>query len=422
MTTAFLPRWAEGRLPRPKAAAFIQSVVLFAARSAAAALTFATNLYLARRLGPDGYGAYAFVIAFVTFVSLFLDVGYFASGAKLLAESEDEGDRRGYVGALAAVGLAHAIPLTLLVAAGGAAIGGVNAGQFASILLAVAVLAPAKLAGALIEQVLKGGGRPGLLAAWTASGAILFTTGVALADRLGRLDPLTACAALLGSGLVATAGVVAVLRPRWCGIRERLARLRAEHRAFGRPLYLGRVVNVASYRTDALLLGLARGPVEVASYSLAMSMAGFVVFFSQSLTAHRFRDLASMRPIPRDAVTVNLLGILVVGAASAVIGELLVHGYLGPAYGSVAWLLAPALLAAGCQAAYQPYNAWLLANGRGRELRRFLLVTGAVNLGANVALIPVAGAPGAALASILGMATYLTLARQAYRRLQSGAA
>ena len=78
--------------------------------------------------------------------------------------------------------------------------------------------------------------------------------------------------------------------------------------------------------------------------------------------------------------------------------------------------LALCLVAAACQAAYQPYNSWMLANGFGGELMRFLFVVAGVNIVANLTLIPTAGGPGAAIASALGTGAYLILSARIYRR------
>lgn len=71
------------------------SLSLFAARASAALASFMANVYLARALGPHEFGRYSLVLAILTFSSLFVDFGYFASGARLLASTDNEELKRG---------------------------------------------------------------------------------------------------------------------------------------------------------------------------------------------------------------------------------------------------------------------------------------------------------------------------------------
>jgi O-antigen/teichoic acid export membrane protein len=207
-----------------------------------------------------------------------------------------------------------------------------------------------------------------------------------------------------------------MLRPSWKNAFSRLREIADEQRRFGRPLYVGKVANLASYNTDRLLLGWFRDAQAVGYYSLAMSIGGPVAMFAQSVAASHFKEFAHRRPIPSRLLRWNTLGTLLVSLAVLVAGNLVVLVYLGPGYSAVAVLLVVALIAIGFQAAYQPYNSWLLANGFGSELRNFLLVVAAINLAANLVLIPAAGAMGAALASAVGTGAYLVLAARIYRQ------
>jgi O-antigen/teichoic acid export membrane protein len=398
------------------------ALLLFGTRSASALALFAVNVYLADRLGPDAFGQYSFVVAFVAFVCLFLDFGYFASAAKLLVETGSECERQRQLGAVLVLALAASGLLVVLVAAAGLVAEPLLSAPVASLLVAVSLVAPGKLAPIVMEQVLRAVGRPNLLALWTAAQVGFFVAGLAVAEAFGRLDALAASVAVLAAALAATGLVVARLGPRFRGLGEVLGRIHGEQRTFGQALYVGRTVNLASYRSDVLLLAHFRTAADVGMYNLAMSMASFVMFFAQAVTAHRFRDLGLGRPIPAETQRLNVAGIAVVAVGSLLGGVTVVQGYLGPAYAPVQTLLVPSLIAIACQAAYQPYNAWLLANGRGTELQRFLMLMGGVNLALNVILIPTAGAFGAAVASALGMGGYLVLAGRAYRRLQRAGA
>jgi len=378
--------------------------------------SFIANVYLARVLGPHEFGRYSLAIAILTFSSFFMDFGYFASGARLMAGTHNGELRRGYVGALIVIGAITSMLFVGVVIAVGLIVDRILPDQLGGVLLAVAVATPAMVAPFILDQTLKASGRVHLLGAWQAVPRGLFLIAIGVAGAVGQLSALTALALFLLTGLVAAALVGSVVRPSVKALRARLREIAEEQRHFGKELYVGKLANLASYNTDKLLLGFFRDAQAVGHYSLAMSFGNLVTMFGQSVAAAGFMEFAHRRPISAHLLRWNSVGILITSLAVLAGGELVVLAYLGPAYSPVALLLVLSVIACACQAAYQPYNSWLLANGSGLDLKRFLFVVAGINIAANVTLIPAMGATGAAVASGIGMMAYLVLAVRMYRQ------
>lgn len=393
-----------------------RSLSLFATRALSALVSFLANVYLAGVLGVQDFGRYSLALGLLTFCSLFMDVGYFASGARLIVGTQDDGLRRGYAGAMIVIGAAVSALFVGLVGALALMADWIFAEPLRTMLLAAAGLAPALVAPFALDQILKAMGRVRLLGAWQTLPKLLFLGAIAGFGASGHLNASTALALLLSTGLVAAILVIVMVRPSWKRSTERLQEIAAENRRFGKPLYFGKLANLASYNTDRLLLGFFRDAQAVGHYSLAMSFGGPVAMFAQSVAASAFGDFADRRPISARLLRWNTVGILVMSLVALLVGSVVIFRFLGPMYFPVAVPLLFALVATGCQAAYQPYNSWLLANGFGLELRRFLFAVAAINLVANLTLIPVAGAVGAAIASGIGMGSYLFFAVRSYRR------
>lgn len=391
------------------------SAALFTANVTSAGVALGVNVFVARHLGPEEYGQYRFVYAIVLFVSLFFDLGYFSSGAYILAGTEDLHRRRLVSGALVAIGLVLAFGFALLTALSSPVVGTLYGPEIGRLLLLSAPLAPAAIAPYFVEQLLKGSGRIGLLAAWTVVNRIGAATVLVVLGLVGRLSAASALVVTFGAGIVATAVVLLLVRPAFVEVIEGVREVHAEQRRFGRPLYVGRSLNLMSYRTDALFLGYFRDATVVGHYALATAFASVPAMFAQAIAAFEFRGFPG-RSIARRVLRVTFVGTAVAAVVTAVaVGEYVVP-YLGPGYGGVTPILYAAVVAAVFQGAYQPFNSWLLANGRGYALRRLLLTVAGVNLVANAVLIPFVGGVGAAVASGVGTATYLFLAIRAYRR------
>jgi O-antigen/teichoic acid export membrane protein len=395
-------------------------MALFGARVAGAGALFVANLFLARALGPDEFGRYALSISVLTFAALFLDLGHFASGARLLTELDPGGDTaRGLVGTLIGMTLAVGALFMAVVVGVSAVADLLFEEEIGTILRGALWLTPALILPLLMEQVLKALARNYLLAAWSFASRMLFLLLLAALLLRDRLDALSATAAHLGGILIASLVALPALRPRFKGWRQHVSQLQGEHRRFGHPLFVGRLANLASYRTDVWFLGYFRNANAVGQYTLAMSFANLIAFYSQAVASTGFRELAKARSVPAHILTSNRRGIVLLASMAILLGESVALLYLGSSYGLVAWILVPCVIAIALQGAYQPYNSWLLAHGFGVQLRSFLLAVAVINLVANAVLIPSAGALGAALASAIGMGAYFVMAHRAVSRLSS---
>ena len=381
---------------------------LFLANLAGSGLSLATALVLADRLGADGYGAYASALAVLMYIAIFADFGLLATCARLLAGAAGDESRR-LEGVAWRVFLGGCLVMSALTLAVGLSADSLFPRDVSSALLASAPLAGAALGGYFLEQLLKAVGRTGLLALTT-----VLSRSLLLGLALVVTGPRVALIAFLVSALFAVLVVAAVMRPMGTRLGAGTAAVREGHRTFGLALSAGRVPSLLAYRLDVVLLAALVPLREVASYALTLSIMNVVVVLSQSAVTTRFRSFhGTALPgafVRRTAIASAALALIVVG-----VGMLLVHGVLDDDYDQMSVLLPLVAVASLLQAGYQPFNAWLLANGRGRRLRNLLLTVAAVNLLANLALIPAFGAVGAAVASIAGNGTYLLMAHRAYR-------
>jgi len=389
------------------------SVALFVGRGIAAGLSFLVNLYLAKALGADSYGTYSFAIGLLTFIGIFFDLGYFSAAARLIASASGELEHD-YTGAVYVLGLIFSVVFAGLVFIASQVSDHLFHVKVASILLAIVYWSPAMIAPYLFEQTLKATGRLYLLSVWTIATKVFFVGLLALTVMRHNLSPRTAAVAQMVGGVAAILIVLASARPKIHDIRARLRDIQQEQARFGRPLYVGKIAQLGSYHTDKLLLAYFATAREVGWYMLAMAIAGFVSMFAQAVAASGFRGFSRLRPISRELRRWNTFGILVSSVGIVVGATVVIRFYLGSEYHTVPLLLVPAVVATGFQAAFQPYNSWLLANGFGIELRRLLFIVAGVNAVSNLALIPSFGVFGAAVASILGMSTYWYLAKRAY--------
>jgi O-antigen/teichoic acid export membrane protein len=152
-------------------------------------------------------------------------------------------------------------------------------------------------------------------------------------------------------------------------------------------------------------------------YSIASAMVAPMISFSSSLSASLYRSFTRQDRVARQAIITNSAFLVACAAvigicARPLIAVVLTEKYL-PATGLVYILLLTALF----QGLYQPFNYFLGAHGKGRELKRISFVVSMVNLGAAAVLIPPLGAFGAAMASSIAKLVDLMGNLYYYRKL-----
>jgi O-antigen/teichoic acid export membrane protein len=400
--------------------------------SRAASLVFAglSGVVIARGLQPHGRGAY-FVI--VTIATITLSVGHLSiEQSQVWLWSRG---RRAERAALAAnsvvlgscVGAGAALVAAVVVLALGP--GTVPVAGYGYLALALAVI-PCAVTVLYLNNILVLRGRVDVVnRAAVLAGAGQCVSIVILAV-LGRLS-LGWCVALWA---IAMAGPLAVLlpaaRPR---LRDRdvaLARC-----AIGRGLryHLGLASLFLLFRSDILILDGLTTTVAVGLYSLAVSLAELTRVVTDSIAQVALPRQMDGDPASAAMATIRATRFSVLFATGSV-GLLCVAApvvipvvYGATFAGSVAPLLglAPGLLALG---ATRPVGAFLLRLDRPLLASAMTVLALAVNVALNLALIPVCGIVGSALASSVAYvllaagqcAWFLRATRTPARRLVPG--
>ena len=67
-----------------------QTLYLFMAQIFGLVIGFISNILLAKEMGVDTFGIYAFSLAIISFLAVFFEFGYFSSISRLLAKAENK--------------------------------------------------------------------------------------------------------------------------------------------------------------------------------------------------------------------------------------------------------------------------------------------------------------------------------------------
>jgi O-antigen/teichoic acid export membrane protein len=380
-----------------------QTVLLSSAQVFGMLVGFLSNMILAKWMGAQEFGVYAFAVSVLSFTALFFEFGYFASGARLLAENHDEEREKELTGTILVVFgvISLAFNLTIYVLA-------VFVDRFLEVKVGnslhnISLIAFVFIVPFFLELILKGSNRIELLSYFNFVWKVAFIGGVFLLMEMRLLTSNSAVMLFSISCVLPFLLLLFYLKPSFSNLVNNLSLLQAENKRYGIHLFLGRIVDTGTYNMDSIIISMFHSVEQIGYYSIAFSMARPISVFSRSMAMAKFRDFLGQSEISRQIIMINMILILLGGLSSTILGYCIIIFYLGPQYHNCIMLLPILVLTVGFQAAYQPYNAWLCSNGLSKALKRKSLYTALSNLVLNFTLIPKWGALGAAVASLLSM-------------------
>ena len=378
-----------------------QTSYLFVCQVVGILFGFAISLINTRVLGPVDYGLYAATFATTEFVTLFLDFGFFSSGARVLALHQSApGKQRQLIGALIVIAVAlSCLGAIVLFGLSFFARKLLNAPieqflRWFCLLLGLLVLQT------LVESTCRGTGRIEALSFFNLSSKVfgLLLIGIAVAPGVYTL-PVALSASLLGS-LAASAHVLYGFRPQFRNLQAAIAELWQDLKTYGFHAYTGDIACTASSRTDSLILSHFVNPTAVGYYRLAGLVMTPMITFSRSLSTTMFIRFAEVPRISARVLTANTAWLVSCFLGVVVVGKPVVHLMFGPKYDAVGGLLVVVALACLFNGLAQPLNRFLGAQGRGRYLRTIALTVALSSLFLNFGLIPRFGIMGACYAGV----------------------
>ncbi|CAH2032039.1 flippase [Trichlorobacter ammonificans] len=403
----FLPASLRNRIaPLLAAPGFSNTLWLFGDRLLRMGVGLVVGVWVARYLGPEGYGLLSFAGSYVMLFSALALFGLESLVVRELVTRPDQ--REAILGTTClircAAGLAAyllALPLLLLIRPGDSA----------------ALLLTALLGSSLLFQSLE------VIDLWfqskvrsrfsvcARSVAFLLSSGAKLALVLSKASLTAIAVATAAEALLTGLGLIVAYRMAGGSLRA----WRWDRGQFSRlvtgavPMLLSGVVLMIYLRVDQVMLGALADAGQVGQYAAAVRIAELWYFVPAAIVSSVFPDLVRVRE--QDPVLFqdklqrlyNLLAFLGYAVALPVtlLAPWLVRLLFGPSYQPAAPLLAVLIWAGLFANITVVRNAHFIALEWGRSLLWATTAGAAANVLLNLLLIPRYGAMGAALATCL---------------------
>ena len=384
-------------------------------------LTLAASILLARSLGPEGFGQYAFVIALITTLSIPLGPALMQLTTRETALMHQSGEL-GQVRALLRWGNRHVLlgSALILVGVGGIAIWNAEwqiDDRWTLVLLSLAAL-PLLGLNAIRSGILAGlrrvviGQFPDLV---IRPLALLFVATVLFLG--GLLSPLTAVAAFIAGAVSALIVGAVLLRRTFPETGDDLpSNDAAQHKQWRRawmPFTLLVAASTLNAQIGILLLGWFSADDQVAAMQVAERGAMLVVLSLAVVNlvigphisqVHKTGDRVQIQDLSRYSARMAMLVALPIALPLIFFGAPILTLVFGEEYAEIATLpLAILAIAQVINVTFGSVGTLLTMSGFERDALLGQVVALVVNVIAAVSLIPIMGVVGAAIATAIGL-------------------
>lgn len=393
-----------------------------------------TTIVIARNLGVDGYGYFAFAMAAVSVIATPTQLGLPQLLTREVATSHTRGDWSLMRGTRRrAVQLAViAVVLSLTVIGGGLLFVPVEIAALDPETFVFALALLPLIAAIAITNSLMTGLRLVIHASWPGSVLQPLTFLLVLLALIAWLPPLKPPMAV-GANIVAYAVALIVatylLKRHW---PKEASNAKPDYRrgTWTRrmvPFAMLAGINLINQKTGVMLLGIMTTAEDVGIYNVALQgslVVSFALIASNAVIAPNVARLYAQKAQHhlQRLLTMSTAGVSVVAGAAAFVLIVWGHEILDLLFGGpfVRSYLSLCILVIGqlINVAMGSVGLFLVMTGHETDAVRALVVSAVVNLSLNVVLIPQFGIAGAASATAVSVVLWnVILAIQLYRRL-----
>jgi O-antigen/teichoic acid export membrane protein len=398
-----------------------QVVMLYASTLTGVFLGVLSSIVNTRFLDPADYGDVRYVQNIINFVTTFLLFGYFLSGARLMALSDD----RDYVGRVkgmmiiilagACLVLCLAMPISSFLHS--------DKPQVAWLLLLSMPVCFSPLFHNYIDQTAQGDNQIGLLSlarllpflVYVPIGYLVYSTYGATSDRMVLLQWGIYSVVYLII-IIATKPLFHHLKPIWKSLNE-------ENKRYGIQLYIGSLVMVSTNYLAGISLGyFNEDNSEVGFYTLALTVTTPLAALPAIVGTTYFKKFATQPSIPRKVIMATV-GLTI---ATCIIFILLIHPVVEFLYtdryaivGTYASILSIGFCIHGLG---DMFNRYLCSHGQGVSVRNASIANGVFKLLGYTFLVWLFNTNGAIATTIICDIIYFGCLIYSYIRFTKNAA
>lgn len=385
-----------------------QTLLLFMTSGLGMVSMLCINYFLAKLLTREQFGNYSLLINIFMFAQTLFNFGIFQSLSRLIALSDIEKTKREYYGiGIIFVFLLYSIMSMCLVVYAFTSSNINNNGMVSTLLIAIP-FGWIYLFTNFNELLLQGSNRIGLLSNSRLVPRLVFVAILAVIFYLNYAPTLNNIVILyFTSYLVSYIYIIYSIKPLFKETKSRFREVFNANKKFGFNIYIGALVAVGMSSLSGILIShFGVNNISVGYFTIACQLCAPLAVIPNVMATVYFKKFANSSKIDKRLILMMFIISIISLFVIFVLAEPVVNLIYGPSYYDAINLIRLSAIGFLLYGVGDFFNRFLLANGKGKELRNTSFYVGTTLLIANLILIKYYAAEGAAVAKIIAGIIY----------------
>ena len=370
-----------------------------------------------RYLSPVEYGDVRYVQNIINFVSSLLLVGYFISGSRLLAISDDEQRKRRIRGIMCVI-LAITIIIVMLSMLVMALYTNIVDKPNLSYLFLVAVpVCGNVLMLNYVNTTAQGDNHILRMSIARLLPSLLYCGIAFLIYHFYGATPARMLLLFNGLAIITLFFIIVSTKPSFEDLKGSFKILNEENKAYGFNVYLGGLVAVSTQYVAGITLGaFCEDNANVGFYTLALSLSAPMAMLPGIIGTTHFKKFSRTRMIDSKVLKASV-GITVLTLVLFLVFIKYIVGFLyNDSYGSVSTYASVLAFGTSFHGFGDMFNRFLGSHGRGKEIRNSAIACGITSIAGYLILVYYFSIIGAIITRIAGSLVYLVCMIIYYRK------
>ena len=377
-----------------------QVVLLYGSTLIGIVLGVLSSIVNTRFIAPSDYGDVRYVQNIISFIASLLLFGYFLSGSRLLAVSNNETHSRRIRGAMVAI--LCLCGLILVLATFTCYFFHLNRPHLAFLFIVSLPFCCNTLLLNYINTTAQGDNHIGRLAISRCLPAFIYVPAAFLVYKLTGATPVKMILLQNGIPTILLTGIIISTKPSFRNLKPIFTDLNKENKEYGFQLYIGSLAMCASSYLAAIFLGLFNSDnTEVGFYTLALTVTTPLSLLPSIIGTTYFKRFATEDKIPDKVMKFTLI----ITVLSCICFILLIKPlvlYLYTERYSKVGVYASWLAVGFCvHGIGDMMNRYLGSHGKGKEIRNASLANGFLKIGGFSILVYFFNTTGAIITQVL---------------------
>lgn len=380
-----------------------QTIALYLSQIGAMVFGVLFTILNTRLLTKSEFGTLNFYIQVLSILALIFEFGYYSAGSRLIAVERDYKKERELIGTLYIIGFFISIFYVIVILIISFFIDDFFNSNVKFLLLIGLIPSIAFPFQFLIQLIFQGSNEVLKLSLYYLLPRLFYFIFIGIFFLLGLFNLKTTSFLYVFSFFIATFITVIISKPEFSNIKKNFEKIIKETKNYGLKVYVGRVAGMLGYQSNILLIQYFVKEIEVANYSLINFFTTPISIFSRSLCTSLFKGFAHQEKIPNRVFVINFIWLIGSSLIYLLIGGFVLELFFSKKYSEAVPLILPMVIANIFMGAFQPYNFYLSAKGKGDYILKITIAFSIYTILLNLLLIPRYGSMGAALATLISL-------------------